>query len=310
MHLPRVRDADHVVDDVAALPPQLLVEVAAQRRRRLREALRVHRHARLVAVLDDLVREEAILAVLDLHAEQVAVLEDRLELHQHVPAIGREAARQTHHLVERALEVLQVLLAPVVLDRLQLGQPVLVRVGDVHAPADRRDVGRREARDQLAQRAREHDHVRVDRHDDLARRLAHRVVDAAALAHVVGVLEHRHHAGEVVRGAHRVLVAVVGRAVVDHRDRELVLRVLEPDDRLDRVVDGRPLVEQRDHHGHRGLVTADLLVHLAALDEGQVEPEHVPVQEHDEDEQLDRNRHADAWLRRSVANDSRSNPIE
>ena len=149
------------------------------------------RHQRAVAGLDDLARQEAILAVLDGHAEDVAVLEDGLELDEHVAAIRGEAARQAHHRVQRALEVLEQLLAEEVLDGLHAREPVLVGVGDVDAAADRGDVGRGEARHQL--RAPRCGSTMTSESTETmisASRLAHRVVDALALAHVVRVAQH------------------------------------------------------------------------------------------------------------------------
>jgi hypothetical protein len=89
--------------------------------------------------------------------------------------------------------------------------------------------------------------------------------------------------------AHRVLVAVVGRAVVDDRDGELLARIVDLHEALDGVVDRRALVEQRHDDADGGLpAVRALLVELLALDDREVEPEHVAVQEHDEDEEVDR----------------------
>ncbi len=292
MQLPRVAEADHEVGDVRALPAQLLVEITAQVRRGLREAERVHRQARLVAALDDLMGEEAVLAVLDRDAEDVAVLEHRLELEQHLAAIRGQTARQAQHLIERALEVLQMLLAEVVLDRLQSREPVLVRVRDVDAAADRGDLGAGEARDELAQRGWIDDHVGVDRDDHLGARGTHGGVDALALAHVEFVAQHTNVA-ERGGGLARPFAAVVGGAIVDHRDLELVGGIVELDEALDGVVDRAAFVEQRDDDRDRRFVAIDLLIQLLAAKQRQVEPEHVAVQEHDEDEQVDRKlRHA------------------
>src|SRR5665811_1592578 len=81
-------------------------------------------------------------------------------------------------------------LAEVVLDGLKSSEPVVIRIRDVNPPADRRDLGRGEPRDQLAQRGREHDHVGVDRDDQLRGRRPHGRVDALALAHVDLVAQH------------------------------------------------------------------------------------------------------------------------
>src|SRR4051794_36573294 len=116
MQLPRVAQPDHVVDDVRALPAQLLAEVVTQTTRRLREAHCIHRHARLVATLHDLMSQESILAILDRHTEDVAVLEDRFELEQNVASVRGETSGETHHLLEPALEVLQEFLTKEVLD--------------------------------------------------------------------------------------------------------------------------------------------------------------------------------------------------
>jgi hypothetical protein len=132
------------------------------------------------------------------------------------------------------------------------------------------------------------DDVGVDADDDLGVvRFAHRVVDALALAHVVRIAQDAHAVGEDARRAAGPVEAVVGGAIVDDGDAELVGRIVERDQAQDGVVDRVALVVERNDDGHGRLVVGARDVEAAAFDDAQVEPEDVAVGEDHQHEEKD-----------------------
>jgi len=112
-------------------------------------------------------------------------------------------------------------------------------------------------------------------------------VDAFALAYVDLVAQHT-NISELRGGFAGPFVGVIGRAIVDDGNLELLRRVLELDQALDRVVDRAALVEQRHDDRDRRFVAGDLRIEILAAKDRQVPTEHVAVQEDDEDEEVDR----------------------